>query len=136
MERQPICSIEHFERLMKFFHKITLKQITEVEAIKRDKLIQLILCHFWEENLPKFEDKLIREFKCHQHKTRSGFMQTIPNKWMQKDITWYVSYTIERAGRRGLSSESFLVFRIFMKIDGCKKRRAIRVRVKTNWIKD
>ena len=136
MERQPICSIEHFERLMKFFHKITKKQILEVEAIRRDKLIQLILDHFWEENLPSFEQKLINEFKGHQCKTRSGFMETIPSKWMGKNITWYVSYTVERAGRRGLTSESFLVFRIFMKVNGCKKRRAIRIKVKTDWIKD
>ena len=133
--RQPICSMGHFERLMKFFHKIARKQILEMDHPK-DRLIQLILDHFWEEELPLFEAKLIREFKLHPHKTRSGFMEKIPNKWMQKDITWYVSYTVERNGRRGLSPESFLTYRIFLKIDGGKKRRVIRIKVPTNWIKD
>ena len=133
--KQPICSIDHFKRLQKFFRKVAMKQITTNPKFQEQKLKQLVLSTFWENDLPKLDAKLLKVFKCNPYKTKSGFTEKTTSLIYDHPITWYVSYTVENNFKRtSVSEEAYLVYRIYMKIGNGQKRRVIRIKVQMDWL--
>ena len=138
--KQPICSIEHFKKLQKFFRKMAYKQITSNEHLQKNKLKQLFIYNFLENDLKEFEEKLLNVFKGHSYKTHSCFTKgfadpTINIPGLDENVQMYVSYTVENNSKRcGISSDAYLVFRIFIKVGNTKKRRIVRCKVKLTWL--
>ena len=133
--RQAICSIDHFKRLQKFFRKITYKQISQPPKFQEQKLKQLVLYNFWESDLSALDAKLLKGFKNNPYKTKSGFSETILSKHYEKSIIWYVSYTVEKNSRRtAVSEDTYLVYKIYMKVGNGQKHRVVRCKVKMDWL--
>ena len=128
--KQPICSIDHFQRLQKFFRKIAYKQITSNPKYQEDKLKQLTFYTFWKDELPLLDERLLRVFKCSPHKTKSGFSLKTRTPYYDKPVTWYVSYTVENNSRRtAVTEDAYLTYRIYMKVGNGQKHRIVRCRV-------
>ena len=141
--KKPICTIKHFIKLQKFFRKVAEKVIVNDEHIQKNKLVQLFVFDFVNNDMYELEDKLLHTFKLNQYKTRSvAIKEYEPDKVKfetDQKVRMYLSYTVEKQmsyRRTCPASDSYLVFRIYMKTGSHRKQRLVRCRINMNWIKE
>jgi len=135
MNRKPICSIKHFQRMIQSFKKISREQVNRNEHLLKHHFEQLD--DFFNEPLnPEFAnysgfhimlEALCEKFKQNPYKTKSGFDLTYRNNIISKNYKFWVSYTIQdNLGQRikkEYLNDKFIIFKIHMQVDNHKKIR-------------
>jgi len=136
MNRKPICSIKHFQRMIQSFKKISREQVDRNEYLTKHHFEQLN--EFFNEPLnPEFTndsvfhimlEALYEKFKQNPYKTKSGFDWVYPTDgFILKNYKFWVSYTVQdNLGQRIKKehlNDKFVVFKIHMQVDNHRKRR-------------
>jgi hypothetical protein len=134
MTHKPICSIKHFERLLKSFEKIAYNQyennnhITRSDANIDDYLENLTY------GLKPRSVQILNKFKHNQYKTHSCFKD---KSVRVNNVTFWVSYTVEDQKGKRVRGKDFtntnMVFKVFIQVDNHRKKRIIRWIVPMTW---
>jgi hypothetical protein len=142
-----ICSEKHFKHLLISFDKYFKNEINKNVRLNlfKDSFEYLF---YDPETISKFElikRKILLKFKNNPYKTCSKFVHKdrfiINNVWSDiRDVNLWFSYSIENENNKRIknfeiNNNSFIVFKVYMKIENGRKRRIFRWKIKMNWIK-
>jgi len=146
MNKIKICSEKHFKYLLKSFSKYFKNEIDKNVHLMNFKY-SFDQFFYDPEGISNFSLillKLLLKFKCNPYKTCSKIyineIYDSNNFWIIKDMHLWFSYTIEnknnqRIKNKEINNNSFIVFKVYMKIDNNRKRRIFRWKLKMDWIK-
>lgn len=126
--KKPVCSIKRFEGLTKQFSKIVKRVIVDYRVEGNNILFDYYTIYHLDNQI----NMLLDTFKSNMHKTKSGQML----KLFSTDHTFWVTYTFENDEFKRTSKSTNIVFRLYVKTDGGKKKRLVRWIVPINPVKN
>jgi hypothetical protein len=143
MYKKQICSIKHFDSLLKSFKRIAANQIKNNSHI--DKYRDLLNSFLYDKfnydfiSYSEFEillNKLLIEYKSDNFKSKSGF-NTKLIYYLANVFT--VSYTFEnenytRIHDKIYNNDTYITFRIYLKISAHRRSRIAIWRIKADWL--
>lgn len=116
--KKPVCSIKRFDGLTKQFSKIVRRVIHDNITESNYDIFMLYIEYYLNNQI----DILLNTFKSNMHKTKSGQMI----KLFSSDHTFWLTYTFENDEFKRTSKSTNIVFRLFVKFEGGKKKRLVR----------
>ena len=124
--KEPVCSIKHFMVLTNQFVKIARRVIDDYEDSEYYDIMQ----YYADYRLKLQADVLLNRFKSSQHKTKICYETKIPHV---VNNSFWLSYGLEKDGFKRSSNPTQIVFRIYCRIDGHRKKLLVRWVVPITW---
>lgn len=137
---KPICSKNHFKRLLKSFKRIAIRQINSNPHLSDDELgilNSLMNVPVLEPTFDFLSKKMFESFKKNPYKTHSAYRDELVYH-IQNNV--WLSYGVEdrynermRKNNNLTSGEYFIVFRIYLKTGHSRKKRVAKWYIPITW---
>lgn len=138
--KKPICSIKHFNRLIKKFKKNVYLNFS-IKFIEDESKLDVIMSNAFgrydelnSNDFNYYTEALLETFKRNPFKTHSCFKFDVDHV----DSKMWVSYTVEDVNKKrvkDITNNCFLVFKIYVKTENYRKKRVYRWSVPMTWHK-
>ena len=126
--KNPVCSINHFKKLLKKFKSISYRVIEDHNKSRYYNLFSKFIVSNDFENIL---DNLLKNFKSNPRKTKSALKYTISSDF---NNSFYVSYTFEDENGKRSMIPKFIVFRVYVSVDYHRKKRLVKWSIPITWI--
>lgn len=127
LKNNEVCSIKHFEVLTKKFSEIVKRVLDDYQ----DKDYYNLLYLYKEEPLDSQLNNIYFRFKSSMHKTKSAYKTTISDLTTSGDF--WISYGFENDEFKRTSKPTRIVFRLYFRTTGIKKKLMVRWIIPVTW---
>lgn len=127
LKNNEVCSIKHFEVLTNKFNQIVRRVLDDYQ----DKDYYLLLALYRQDNLDGQLNNMYFRFKSNMHKTKSAYKTTVSDLTTSGDF--WVSYGFENDEFKRTSNATRIVFRLYFRTTGIKKKLMVRWIIPITW---